>query len=266
MITLYDFPESVCCQKVRLTVAEKQMGDIEERRIAIDKGEQFSDMFLALSPKAVVPVLVHDGRVVTESTIINEYIDEAFVGPSLMPKDPWWRARKRYWSLKLDTGLHNPHTTVLSFVVALRFAYLSVLDTPEKIEAHLQSVRDPGSRERQREAFNLGYEAPSFRAAVVAFDAMLEEMEDALAASRWLAGDALSLADLDVAPYVHRLDTLGLSKMYAERPHVAEWYAKLQARPSWKAAITEAHDKKWLELMAGKGRDAWPEVSAILKT
>ncbi|PWE31193.1 hypothetical protein DDZ14_14335 [Maritimibacter sp. 55A14] len=259
-----DFTEDLHADKhYRAQVLPAVIRQATERALA--KGDQFTDAFLALNPRAVVPVLVHDGRIITESTIINEYIAEAFDGPSLMPADPWWRARKRYWSMLLDTGLHSPHTTVLSFVIALRFAFLKFLDTPQKIEAHLKSVRDPASRERQREAFELGYEAQSFRTAVFAFDALLEEMEDALAKSPWLAGDALSLADLDMAPYVHRLDTLGLSNLYAERPHVAEWYNRLQARPSWKTAITDAHDANWLELMAVKGRDAWPEVSALLK-
>ena len=263
MLKVYDFPESVCCQKIRLGLAEKGV-DFVTAPVWIDQGEQFSEEFLALNPKAVVPVIEHDGRVVTESTIINEYIDEAFEGPALMPSDPFLRSRKRYWSRVLDDQIHMPHTTALSFVIALRFAILATQDTPEKQQAHLNNIRDPLSRRIQREAFEQGYESPMFKDAVLAFDRMLSDMEKELSTSAWLAGDALSLADLDIAPYVHRLATLQLHPMWDKRPNVARWYEQLQGRPSWKTAITDPHIQKWTELMEATGKDGWPAAQDIL--
>ena len=263
MLKLYDFPESVCCQKVRLAIAEKGI-QVEEQPTMLDEGAQYSDEFLKLNPKGVVPVAVHNGHVITESTIISEYINEAFDGPGLMPEDPYWRARKRYWARQIDDGIHNPHCTSISFVVALRFAFLERLDTPEKLEKHLANVRDPVSRQRQREGFELAYEAPTFIEAIRAYDAFLEEMNAALGETEWLAGNEVSLADLDVAPYIHRLDCLELSNMWSERPRIADWYARLQDRPSWEEAIQKPHIDKWLGLMAMGGKDAWGHVETIL--
>ncbi len=265
MLKMYDFPESVCCQKVRLAIAEKGV-EVEEQPTMLDQGAQYSEEFLKLNPKGVVPVAVHNGRVITESTIISEYINEAFDGPDLMPADPYWRARKRYWARQIDDGIHNPHCTSISFVVALRFAFLDTLDTLEKLEAHLAMVRDPVSRERQREGFELAYEAPSFITAVLAYDEFLGEMDAALNETGWLAGDALSLADLDVAPYVHRLDCLGLESMWANRPKIADWYDRMRSRPSWEQAIRKPHIDKWLGLMAMGGKDALGYVQKILAT
>lgn len=263
MLKLYDFPESVCCQKVRLAVAEKGIV-VEEEPIMLDQGMQYSDDFLALNPKGVVPVAVHNGHVITESTIISEYINEAFDGPDLMPRDPYLRARKRHWARQIDDGIHNPHCTAISFVVALRFAFLEALDTPEKLEAHLANVRDPVSRQRQKEGFELAYEAPSFVEAVNAYDAFLDEMDETLGQTDWLAGEEISLADLDTAPYVHRLDCLGLSMMWSDRPNVAAWYSRMQGRPSWNAAIQQPHIDKWLGLMEMGGKQALPHVEKIL--
>ncbi len=50
-------------------------------------GDQFDPEYLKLNPKAVVPILVHDGRVIVESTVICEYVDEDFPEPSLKPAD-----------------------------------------------------------------------------------------------------------------------------------------------------------------------------------
>ena len=263
MLKIYDFPESVCCQKVRLGMAEKGV-EFVNSPVMLDQGQQFADEFLKLNPKAVVPVIDHDGRIITESTIINEYIDEAFDGPSLMPTDPYWRARKRHWSRVIDDEIHLPHTTVLSFVIALRIAIIGELGSPEAQQEYLESIRDPRSQEIQRQSFELGYDAPMFREAVVAFDAMLTDMEESLGQSRWLAGEELSLGDLDVAPYVHRLASLQLHGMWDARPKVADWYERLQARPTWKAAITDQHIEKWVGLMEATGKDGWPAVQNVL--
>ena len=264
MLTLYDFPESVCCQKVRLALAEAGVRDVKEVRVSLDQGDQFAPEFQKLNPKGVVPVLTHDDKVIAESTIISEYLDVISDGPSLMPTDPYWRSRKQYWSMQVDRQIHNPHTTILSFVVALRFAFLDSLDTPEKVEKHLAAISDPLSREMQRQGLVMGYDAPAFQDAVIAFDALLTEMGQQLGESEFLAGDSLSLADLDLAPYVHRLESLQLTGMWRDRPNVARWYNALKQRPSWHNAIEERHDPKWVELMSVKGRDAQAYVDEIL--
>ncbi|XP_071104596.1 uncharacterized protein [Haliotis cracherodii] len=55
--------------------------------------------FLAINPRGLVPVIVKDGKCVYESAVCIEYVDEAWPdGPSLLPKDPYERARARIWS------------------------------------------------------------------------------------------------------------------------------------------------------------------------
>lgn len=85
MITLYDFGNSVCCQKVRVTLCEKGLG--WESVVDLFRGEQYDPKYLKLNPKGLVPTLVHDGVPVTGQTLICEYLDDAFPHPRLIPTD-----------------------------------------------------------------------------------------------------------------------------------------------------------------------------------
>ena len=118
MLILYDFGNSVCCQKVRITLVEKGL-TWEARRVDLFKTEQYDPDYLKLNPKGVVPTLVHDGTPVIESTLICEYIDETFPDPPLIPKEPAERARMRLWSKFVDEGLFDG-ATELSFSAMFR--------------------------------------------------------------------------------------------------------------------------------------------------
>ena len=94
MLELYHHGSSTCAAKVRFTLMEK---GIEYRSHYVDllKGENFNPAYLKLNPLAVVPTIVHDGVVLTESTVICEYLEDAFPTPALRPVSPMDRARMR---------------------------------------------------------------------------------------------------------------------------------------------------------------------------
>ena len=81
-LTLYHSVESTCAQKVRLVLANKRLA-WKEIRLNLRKGEQFEPTYLRLNPKAVVPTLTDDTIIVRESTVINEYLDDAYPEPAL---------------------------------------------------------------------------------------------------------------------------------------------------------------------------------------
>lgn len=231
---LYHGTTSVCAIKVRLALAEKALtwrGQVLDLR----RGEQHRPEYLALNPKGVVPTLVHDGRVLVESTLIVEYLDERFPAPALMPFEPYTRAQARLWMKKIDDTLHAACSAV-TFAIAFRREMRQ--KPPAELEAHLARVPDPEYRERQRLSIAHGLAAPHVAQAVRGYDKYLGEMEQALAHSAYLVGDACTLADLCATPYVNRAHMLGMDALWARRPNVAAWFERMRARPSFGTCIT----------------------------
>lgn len=234
MLVLYHHNISVCAQKVRLALVEKAIA-WENRHIDLMRGEQIAPAFLAINPKGVVPAIVHDSAPVIESTVILEYLEDAFPERPLRPAAPIDRAQMRLWIRVPDDGLHASCGTV-SYAAAFA-AQVKAFHGMDALDKRLARLPDQARAQRQRQLLERGIEAPILGDAVRHYDKALAEMEKTLSTRPWLAGDAFSLAECALAPYVLRLDRLGLSGMWSERPGVAAWYARLQTRKSWAQAI-----------------------------
>jgi len=261
MLELYHSGTSVCAAKVRLALAEKQIA-WTGHYLDILVGEQFAPAYLKLNPKAVVPTLVHDGTVVRESTIINEYIDETFPATPLRPESAAGRAEMRLWTKLVDEDVH-PACIVVTFVASHRF---TVMDGgPENVARFIDKAPNPMQRARRRAWIEGGFEAPEVGAALHAYDKVLQQMEDALADRPWLAGDACTLADIAMIPYVNRFAMIGLSHRWEGlRPRLADWFARVQTRPSFEAGIYTHMPPKAREEMERNALRAAPQLDAML--
>src|SRR5438128_2121726 len=92
MLKLHNFDRSPFGWKVRIVLAEKKVP--YETVIPENKGED--PAFARLNPFRLTPVLqLEDGRTIWESTVVNEYLEEAYPTPAMLPKDPYERARVR---------------------------------------------------------------------------------------------------------------------------------------------------------------------------
>ena len=261
MIVLHHAYNSVCSQKVRLALFEKGV-EWQGEILDLSKGEQFHPAYMRMNSNAVVPTLVHEGRVVIESTVINEYIDDAFDGPSLRPASAHDRALMRLWTKQPDEGVHVSVNT-LSFAIALRLPVLKM--TAEQREARINRIPDPVRRDKMREMVERGIDSPLVDSALARFEKLFGDMEAQLAQSHWLAGDTYSLADIGTAPYVHRMDRLGLSPMWSRRrPRVTDWLARLRTRSAHHQAFAKYELPEHLKLMADGGAEAWPAIAKKL--
>ncbi|MPY69567.1 MAG: glutathione S-transferase family protein [Alphaproteobacteria bacterium] len=234
MLTLYHGTTSVCACKVRIVFAEKGEG-FEGKMLDLGRGDQFDPAYAKINPNALVPTLDHDGRIVPESSVIMQYLEDLFPEPSLTPADPFDRARMRLWMKRIDDPIH-PATGVLTHGIAFRADFLR-LPEAEK-EARFAKIPMESRRVIQRAVYTDGLAAPVVIGAAKAFDALFRDMEAALAAEDWLAGPAYSLADAAATPYANRIHMLRLDSVFMkDRPRLAGWYERVRARPSFAEGI-----------------------------
>lgn len=232
MLRLYHAWASTCSQKVRLALAEKDLA-YDGVVLILRRFEQLSPDFLRISPGGVVPVLVHDGFTVRESTIINDYLDDAFPERPLRPADAKGRARVAVWNRFVDDvatlAIKKP-----SFQKNMR-PFLQTLPQAE-IDDAVRRMPNPETARRWRDAARNGIPEPELVAADADLRRMLDLMQETLAGEAWLAGEAYSLADINIAPFVHRLASFPEYDLTRDWPAVADWYARLRARPAFARA------------------------------
>ena len=259
MLTLYHDNLSVCAQKVRIVLAEKNQ-PWTNRHVNLAAAEHLTPEFKAMNPRGVVPVLVHDGNVIVESSVICSYLDEVFPTPPLMPKNPVERATMRLWCKLPDDILHMACATV-SF--AISFGQQLKKRAGAGLEERLMKMPDPARRERQRALIEKGIETPFFRDHIKIFEKTFGEMEAQLGKTRWLACDAYTLADVEITPYVERFDRLGLSGMWDNRPRLADWFARIKARPSFQM-ISDYPPSGGYDDTGRDGLKSWPRIRELI--
>lgn len=263
MLELYHHGTSVCAAKVRYALAEKQL-EWQGHYIDILKGEQFSPDYLAVNPKGVVPTLLHDGRAIPESTIICEYLEDAFPEKTLYPGDPLTRARIRAWTKAVDEEL-QPACSALTYVVSHRHTIIrnGVGSFEDFMAAGNQEGRS--ARSLKWRWIQDGLEAPGIRDKLALYVGYLKKMEDALAGREWLAG-VFSMADVAMAPYLNRLSALAMEGLWEEGrlPAVAEWFDRIRQRQAFQTAVCDWIPAQLGEEMHANGKRSWPEIRQLL--
>ncbi len=235
MLKLYTARNSICTQKALITLHEKGL-DFEQVYIDLFKNEQYSPEYLKLNPKGVVPTLVHEGDVINESTLICEYLDEMFPEPRLTPKRAADRARMRLWSKFIDEGIFES-TREISFSAMFRERMKNM--TAEQREGRFRNVGNPEKRARFISTYEEGVESPYVFYGIAHFEKMFSAMDKDLAdGADWLVANEFSLGDINLIPFVARLEYLDLLDVWiAERPMIQRWWARAKSRPSFEACI-----------------------------
>jgi glutathione S-transferase len=259
MITLYHNDMSVCAAKVRIALAEKKLA-WEGVHLNLRAGDAQKPDYLKLNPNAVVPTLVHDGRVITESTVICEYIDDRWPGTPLKPSDSFGRARMRLWTKQLDEGVHGAVGT-LSFCIAFRHQWLA--RSAEDRARWLAGIPQSDRRRHLQSILELGLEAPSFAPAVRRYVKLFDDIENELRDNDWLAGAEFSLADIGYAPYLARLSHLGFDKLFDSHPGVAAWAQRVAMRSSVLEGLARWFNPAYLEVFAEKRPEAQAAIARL---
>jgi glutathione S-transferase len=222
-VLLYGFQVSTFVNVARLVLHEKGVA-FEFVDLAAEMG---SARHLALHPFNRVPILEHDGFTVYETSAIATYVDEAFEGPELMPKDVRERARVRQWM----SALSSYYYPYIAFHLGHERIIYPALDI-----------------------------APDERVVAVALPRIqvcLEVMERALAeGDGFLVGARQTLADFFLMPVMTTLSLTPEGQAMLEKtPRIREWRARMMCLPSAAAVMAAAgphigkpleHARKWV--------------------
>ena len=236
MVRLYHYWSSVCSQKARMYLAEKGI-PWESRHVDIFKFENYSDWYTKLNPKNVVPTLEHDGRIVIESNVILEYLEDVFPGVPLRPDDAYERATMRLWVYNSEEMAHwNVNTCSHNLRHAKR---MEARYTKEELLRAADQCSNPMIALRLKRRLAIGVSTEEEEEAYQKLEFMLRHMELRLAEAPWLSGTSFSLADVAMAPMINRIEVLARPEMIsaARRPRVAEWWQRIQARPAFREAF-----------------------------
>lgn len=260
MLMLYHNDMSVCAAKVRIALAEKGVA-WEGKHLDLRAGDAQKQDYLKLNPNAVVPTLVRDENVIVESTIICEFVDDAWPNPPLKPADPVLRARMRVWTKQLDDSLHAA-VGALSFAVAFRYQWLARSEA-ERVK-WLAGIPQQERRDRSSSILQHGLSSPYFAPAVRRYLRFFQDAESALADGPWLAGGDFSLADIGYAPYLARLRHLGLDELFNRHPRVSDWSERIAKRPSVIEGVARWFNPKYLKLFEEKRPEARQQIAKLL--
>lgn len=225
-------------------------------------GAQHDPEYVKLNPHHVVPTLVHDTRVLIESSLIIKYLDDVFQEPMMRPADPAGRYAVDSWLKHADESLH-PAAPTVTFAVGPRKA---ILQQPAEVrEANIAGIQDPIERATRRSVIDHGVRAPEFAGAFRVFLDTLDRMEADLARRDWLCGDRFGLVDATLLPYVLRLEHLAMSPLFdaSVRPRVSEWLNRTKALRIYSTAVEAWLAPAAVEMMQTNGKEVWPDVKPL---
>jgi glutathione S-transferase len=212
----------------------KSMIPLKEKGLAFEsiyvdlhKFEQHSAWFVAINPEGQVPVLDHDGVIITHTTVINEYLEDAFPdAPPLRPNTPEGNARMRYWNKFVDEHVMN-HVSMHGWHRMVGVIARGVENG--EFEALMERIPLPDQRKKWTDARS-GFSDELLANATAKIEYAVDKVETQLGKGPWLAGDMFTLADINF--YCHC--GMMVERMFPEMtigPRLIEWRDRMTARP-----------------------------------
>jgi glutathione S-transferase len=175
-----------------------------------------------------VPTLAHGEKIIVDSSVITEYLDEVFPAVALSPPDAYGRARMRAWRQFIDE-VPTAAIRVPSYNRYIRHKYENMAQEDFDAQVAKRTVRKHFYRNMGRG----GSSPQEEQASIERLRETIMRMDRALANGPWMIGEQFTLADIALVPTLVRMSDIGLADAWADKPRVADWLARVQARPSF---------------------------------
>ncbi len=237
MLTLYSFGPGANSLKPLLALYEKGL-QFTPHFLNPAKFEHHEDWFKKINPNGQVPVLDHDGKLVTESTVICEYLEDAFPDtPSLRPVDPYGKAQMRVRTKWVDEYFCWCVSTIGWERMVSRMARAL---SEEEFEQAVQRIPLKEQQVKWRNARN-GFDPKVLEEEMRKIAYSVKKLEARLSESPWLAGDQYTLADICNFAIANGMQH-GFAELVNDQdtPHIIDWLARINARPAAKEMFAKS--------------------------
>lgn len=217
MLKIYGALLSPFVRKVRCVLSEKQ---VPYELVATNPFDKSGD-FLKRSPLGRIPALEDEqGRSLADSTVIAEYLEERFPTPALFPRDPYDRARVRWFDEYADGGMAPSLTAKIFFQRVISAKLIKGGCDEGVVQGALK-------------------ELPTF----------LAYLEGELGGHQYLVAETFTLADVSVACQLVNLRHAGVEVDRTRFPALAAWFERVVGRPSLQALVEQ--DQGFLSRLSG---------------
>jgi GSH-dependent disulfide-bond oxidoreductase len=235
-VTLYHWEPNANSGKPMLALMEKGVA-FDSHYLDLLNFDQHQPSYLAINPQGTIPAMTHacgalGNRVLTESTAIMEYVDEAFDGPPLMPGNPVDQWRVRWWMKFMDQWL-APSFSMFGWKF---FVGPSARQRGEaELEAAINRIPLPERQVAWRKAIYGLFSDEEMAESGRRIGVGIRMLEDALGQREWLASDEYGLADINGFNLAYAMP-LSQPELANDRvtPHIMRWLRAIYARPAVK--------------------------------
>ena len=240
-VHLLHFAGSSCSQKTRIVLNLKGV-DWNSREVNLVARENYSDWFMGINPRGLVPVLVHDGQVIIESNDIISHIEEQFPEPILVPPD---KAAEMEELLRAEDELHLDLRAI-----CFRYFFPGIKPRPQELQELYKKLGSgtvggkPDPHKRREIAFHTemtkhgGVSDAHIQSASARFADAFARLDARLALAPYLMGMELSLLDIAWYIYCYRLVNSGYP-LGEKHPRLGGWFDGLDARPEFRREVAE---------------------------
>ena len=228
-IHLYHFFLSNCAQRVSLALAEKDLAFTPHSVNLLARANTKDDYF-EINPAGLVPALVRDGVVITESIDILRYLEERFPEPPLYPSDATARREVDGW---MDEATNNHIGVIKTYMYAIAFGGEK---SPEEMQRYLEKQRTDAGTAKFHQRASAGFSEDEILAAETDLFAFFDRIESELDQHQWLVGDEYSYADIAWFVQYFLMSRTGVID-FGNYPQIRRWGADVMRRPSFERGI-----------------------------
>ncbi len=248
-IVLYDFANSPCARRVKISLIEKGMS-FDREVVNLSLMEQKTPEYLRINPNGLVPAMSHNGHTLFESSVICDYLEDLVDAAPLYPRSLDDRLAVRAWQ-DLELAMAKDYRTLM---------YAMVMGPLHHIAYSRQEFLDKAARASDNPA-HIAWEDKIWRLQVLSPEEQaqyrkglyqyVQTVEAALAGRNYLVAEQFSLADVATYPRLKMFPIVGIPLSAVHFPNIARWMARMEQRSSF--ASTQADEEKALLKISGNG-------------